>query len=53
MTFLEGHHVDLSERGIDRLRAAQLRNRLTSFAEDWDSPEMQIYDDYEASKPGS
>jgi len=23
---------------------------LASFAEDWDSPEMDVYDDYDAAK---
>ncbi len=52
VTFLEGPLIDLSGRGIDRQQAAQLRERLTSFTEDWDSPEMQIYDDYDTAKSG-
>jgi hypothetical protein len=40
-----GETVDLRERGIDELQAADLRRRLTAFAEDWDRPEMAIYDD--------
>ena len=50
VTFLEGPSVDLLSRGIDQQRTADLRNRLTAFAEEWDSPEMQVYDDYDAAK---
>jgi hypothetical protein len=37
--------IDLRERGIDESQAADLRRRLTAFAEDWDRPEMAIYDE--------
>ena len=37
--------VDLRERGIEETQAADLRRRLTSFAEDWDRPEMAAYDE--------
>jgi len=50
VTFLEPRTIDLRERGIDEARAADLRARLATFAEDWDSPEMDIYDDYDAAK---
>ena len=36
-------------RGIDESHAAELRARLATFAEDWESPEMAIYDDYDAA----
>ena len=36
--------VDLRERGIDEKQAANLRARLSAFAEDWDLPEMEAYD---------
>ena len=36
--------VELSERGIDEAHAANLRARLGTFAEDWESPEMETYD---------
>ena len=42
------HAVDLRERGIDELQAADLRRRLTPFAEDWDRPEMTVYDELPA-----
>ena len=37
--------VDLRERGIDESQAADLRRRLAPFAEDWDRPEMNAYDE--------
>lgn len=37
--------VDLHERGIDTGQAVDLRHRLGAFAEDWDRPEMAVYDD--------
>ncbi len=50
VTFLEEPTVDLQARGIDQAEAADLRARLSTFAEDWDSPEMSIYDNYDAAK---
>jgi hypothetical protein len=50
VTFLDSGHVDLRARGIDEAHAAELRARLATFAEDWDSPEMDLYDDYDAAK---
>lgn len=45
VTFLaEAESVDLSERGIDRQQAGDLRRRLAPFAEDWQRPEMDVYD---------
>lgn len=37
--------IDLRERGIDEVEAADLRRRLAQFAEDWDRPEMAAYDE--------
>jgi len=50
VTFLESNRIDLRQRGIDESQAAELRARLATFAEDWDSPEMDAYDDYDAAK---
>ena len=50
VTFLEPNDVDLLERGISEIDAAELRERLSTFAEDWGSPEMDIYDDYDKFK---
>ena len=50
VTFLESGLVDLRSRGINEKQAAELRARFETFAEDWDSPEMSIYDNYDAAK---
>lgn len=45
VTFLaEAGSVDLAQRGVDRDQASDLRQRLASFAEDWERPEMDVYD---------
>ena len=35
VTFLPSNSIDLQKRGIDKPQAAVLRERLTTFAEDW------------------
>jgi len=50
VTFLEPGLIDLRRRGITEEQAAELRARLATFAEDWDTPEMSIYDNYDAVK---
>jgi hypothetical protein len=50
VTFLEPQPIDLRARGIDEAHAAELRALLATFAEDWDSPEMAVYDDYDVAK---
>ena len=50
VTFLPPGSIDLGERGIDKAQAAELRTRLACFAEDWESPEMDIYDNYDVEK---
>lgn len=50
VTFLEASDVDLSQRGIQPGQAAELRQRLASFAEEWESEEMSIYDRYEEAR---
>ena len=37
--------VDLLDRGVDEPQAADLRRRLSQFAEDWNRPEMAAYDE--------
>jgi hypothetical protein len=44
VTFLNGASVDLAKRCIDERQAADLRQRLKPFGEDWDRPEMDVYD---------
>ena len=48
VTFLGGVGIDLRARGINEEQAGALRAQLASFAEEWDSPEMSVYGDYEA-----
>lgn len=50
VTFVEPGGIELSERGFDEVEAAKLRDSLAPFAEDWDTPEMSAYDDYDAAK---
>ena len=44
--------IELSrpQHGINEEQAASLRQRLSAFIEDWESPEMAVYDDYDESK---
>jgi hypothetical protein len=35
----------LQDHGMDEVRAADLRSRLKTFAEDWERPEASIYDE--------
>lgn len=48
VTFLGGEGIDLRARGINEEQAGALRAQLASFAEEWGSPEMSVYDNYEA-----
>ena len=50
VTFLESNVIDLQARGIGLEQAADLGGRLAAFAEDWDSPEMDVYDQYDNAK---
>ena len=50
VTFLETSPIDLQARGIDEAQAAELRAQLGTFAEEWNSPEMDLYDNYDAAK---
>jgi hypothetical protein len=48
VTWVSPPSVDLQARGIDAHQAADLRRRLAPFAEDWDLPEMNVYDELPA-----
>ena len=50
VTFLSPNAIHLKDQGIDETQAVELRNRLSSFAEGWNSPEMDVYDNYDAVK---
>ncbi|HEX9960950.1 MAG TPA: hypothetical protein VGB00_08460 [Pyrinomonadaceae bacterium] len=44
VTFLDTKEINLAERGIDQEQAAELRAKFGTIAEDWNRPEMDIYD---------
>jgi len=48
VTFLGTQGIDLHARGINKEQASELRAQFAAFAEEWDSPEMSIYDNYDA-----
>jgi hypothetical protein len=50
VTFVRSDEIDLAAQGIDRTQAEVLRANLATFAEDWDSPEMSLYNNYDAAK---
>lgn len=50
VTFLDAGKIELRKRGIDKKKAAELRARLATFVEEWDSPEMDVYDHYDQNK---
>lgn len=37
--------IDLTARGITLEQAAEMRNRVLSFEEDWNAPGMEVYDE--------
>jgi len=37
--------IDLTARGITMEQAAEMRNRVLSFEEDWNAPGMEVYDE--------
>ena len=50
VTFLDSKPIDLRKRGINKAKARKLRAQLVTFTEDWESPEMSAYDNYDAAK---
>lgn len=50
VTFVPSNTIDLASQGIDKAQAEVLRTSLATFAEDWNHPQMSIYDDYDAAK---
>ena len=50
VTILPLGSIDLREHGISKAQAAELRARFATFAEDWESPEMSVYDNYDEEK---
>ncbi|MEA5536020.1 hypothetical protein [Crocosphaera sp. XPORK-15E] len=50
VTFIDSSKINLQEQEIDPQEAQILRENLASFADDWNSEEMSIYDDYDGTK---
>jgi hypothetical protein len=44
ITFLATQEINLAERGINETQAFELKSKLSSIANDWNDPEMDIYD---------
>ena len=44
VTFLNTRLIDLQELGISKEEAAEMRGKFDTIAEDWERPEMDIYD---------
>lgn len=42
--------IRLAEYGINPVQAADLRARFAAFAAEWERPEMDVYDDYDAAR---
>ena len=49
VTFIGSNEVDLRAHNIGQVQAAELRSSFATF-EDWDAPEMDVYDDYDHAK---
>jgi hypothetical protein len=49
ITFVRPNDIDLPSQGISKEQSQVLKDNLASFADDWNSPEMSIYDNYDAS----
>ena len=50
VTFLTPGNIALSARGIDEAQSADLRARLTTFSDGWDSHAMDVSDNSYAVK---
>ena len=46
VTFVRSNDINLASQGIDREQAKTLSVSLATFADDWNSPEMSVYDNY-------
>lgn len=51
VTFLDKRNKTSQLQSLDKKKAAELRARLSRFIEDWDNPEMDIYNNYDDRKP--
>ena len=46
----EPKSIDLQSRGLDARQIRELRARFSTIADDWDEPEMSLYDNYDTAK---
>lgn len=44
VTFLQTSEIDLRAKGISEEQAAILRSKLSVMSDDWNRPEMDVYD---------
>ncbi len=42
--FLADKKIELASRGVNPEQSLDLKQRLKTFAEDWNRPEMDVYD---------
>jgi hypothetical protein len=49
VTFLADSDIDLEMMGVDEAAAADLRSKFATF-DDWQDPNMDIYNDYDNAK---
>jgi hypothetical protein len=49
ITFVRSNNIDLASQGIGKEQAKALKSSLASFSDDWNSPEMSVYDNYDIS----
>ena len=49
-TTTDENGISLSDHGISPAQAAELRASFATFAGEWERPEMDVYDDYDAVK---
>ncbi|NCR08408.1 hypothetical protein [Microcystis aeruginosa] len=50
VTFVSSNDINLASQGIDREQAKTLSASLATFSDDWNSPEMSVFDNYDAAK---
>jgi len=49
-TTTDENGISLSDHGISPVQAAELRASFATFASEWERPEMDVYDNYDAAK---
>jgi hypothetical protein len=50
VTFIDLGDIDLEPQDITQTQTEALRNNLVTSEEDWESPEMSVYANYDAAK---